>query len=210
MASALALAALTCACGSEPPQSAPPGSQQPETAVGSLLPSTPGDGELEDGELQDGELQDDGLQDDPPGGDQGVCAVECPEIVLFGTAVPGCCRGTQACGGRVQIAERSWLCVAPEYDQNAEALRTALTAHAGEPLVAEPSCPSQLLDGTTLAGCCIVGGTCGVSTEPWTVAAAELGLQLPSVCILASEAAEVAGTAVADAGPPPACASSAP
>jgi hypothetical protein len=105
----------------------------------------------------------------------------------------------------VQIAERSWLCLSPGDDRAAEALRAALTAHAGEPLVAEPNCPSQALDGAVLAGCCITGGTCGVSTEPWTAAAAELGLQLPNTCILASEAAVVAGAAVVDAGPPPGC-----
>jgi hypothetical protein len=97
------------------------------------------------------------------------------------------------------------LCVPPEYDRTAEALRSVLDARAGEPIVAEPSCPSHMFDGMTLAGCCIAGGTCGVSTEPWTAAIAQLGLRLPSACILASEAAEIARSAVADAGSPPAC-----
>ena len=156
--------------------------------MGSLLPNTPGDSVPGDAELG------------------GCVPAECPEIMLFGSLAPGCCRAAQTCGGGVQIAERSWLCLSPDDDRSAEALRVALTAHAGEPLVAEPSCPSQTLAASTLVGCCIAGGTCGVSTEPWTAAAAELGLQLPSACILATEAAEVAGTPVADAGPPPACA----
>jgi hypothetical protein len=125
--------------------------------------------------------------------------------MLFGSLIPGCCRGVDSCGGRVQIAERSWLCVPPDYDRTAEALRAALAAHAGEPLVLEPSCPSLSLDGSTLTGCCITGATCGVTTEPWTAAAAGLGLKLPSACILASEAAQIVGTALTDAGPSPAC-----
>lgn len=95
--------------------------------------------------------------------------------------------------------------MAPDYERTAQALRVALAAHAGEPLVIEPSCPSHTFDGSTLAGCCIVGGTCGVSTDVWTAAAAEVGLRLPSACILPSEAAEIVGAAVVDAGPPPAC-----
>jgi hypothetical protein len=203
IASALALAALSYACSSEAPQVVPPGPQPVETGVSSLLPNTPADGMPADGMPAEDMSADRALAGGEEGG--GGASV-CPEVMLFGSLVPGCCRGTQGCGGQLQIGERSWLCVSPGDDRSAEALRDALTAHAGEPLVAEPSCPGQtLLDGATLPGCCIVGGTCGVSTEPWTVAAAELGLQLPSACITTSEAAEIAGTAVSDAGPPPAC-----
>jgi hypothetical protein len=190
MASACALVALSC--GSGHPYGSSPEAAEPETAVGALLPGA-------------------SAASAPTDDEQARCvAAECPEITLFGSLAPGCCRGAQACGGRLQIAERSWLCVAPEYDRSAAALRAALAAHAGEPLVPEPSCPSETLDGSTLAGCCISGGTCGVSTKPWTAAAAQLGLDLHSACLLASEAAQIAGTAVADAGPPRACPSPSP
>jgi len=190
MASACALVALSC--GSGQPYQSSPEAEEAETAVSALLPGA-------------------AAASAPTDDERGRCvAAECPDIALFGARAAGCCRGAQACGGRVQIAERSWLCVPPDYDRSADALRAVLAAHADEPLVPEPSCPSETLDGSTLAGCCISGGTCGVSTTPWTAAAAQLGLDLHSACILASEAAQIARTAVADAGPPRACPSSSP
>jgi hypothetical protein len=188
-ASVWALVVLSCACGSRHPQTAPPGPEEPETAVGALLPSG-------------------AAASSPSDDEQGSCdAAECPDVLLFGSLAAGCCVDEQACGGRVQIAERSWLCLPPGYDRNIDVLRTVLVAHAGQPLVPEPSCPSQTFEGSTLAGCCIPGGTCGVSTEPWTGAIAQLGQGLHSACILASEAARIAGSAEVDAGPSRACAS---
>ncbi|MEO8179863.1 MAG: hypothetical protein ABI895_13605 [Deltaproteobacteria bacterium] len=190
MAGACAFVALSC--GSGQPYTSSLEAAEPDTAASALLPSA-------------------SAANAPVDDEQGSCvAAECPDIRLFGTLAGGCCRGAQACGGRVQIAERSWLCVPPGYDRSADALRGALAAHAGEPLVPEPSCPSEALDGSMLAGCCISGSTCGVSTQLWTAAAAQLGLNLQSVCILASEAAQITGRAVADAGSPRACASRAP
>jgi hypothetical protein len=188
MAKALVLAALICACSSDNPQPSPPTRAEPETAVGSLSPNE--------------------SPESLPVAGEGHCpAGTCPSIMLFGSLAPGCCRGVDACGGSVKIAENSWLCVPPDYDQTAETLRTTLEARADEPFVPEPGCPSQTFDGATLAGCCIAASTCGVSTELWTAAAAEFGLRLPTTCILASEAAELAGAAVADGGTPPPCAS---
>jgi hypothetical protein len=190
MASAVAFVALLCACSSDSAQPRPTERAEPETAVGSLSPSAPADTRP---------------------ADEGRCpAGECPDIMLFGSVAPGCCRGLEACGGSVQIGANSWLCVPPDYDRMAEALRVALAARAGEPLVPDSSCPSETLDGLTLTGCCIADGTCGVSTEPWTAAAAEFGVRLPSVCILASEAVQLAGTAGGDAGSRPACSSAGP
>ena len=186
MAGACALVALSC--GSGQPYTSSSEAAEPDTMVSALLPSA-------------------SAADAPVSEEQGSCVpAECPDIRLFGSLAAGCCRGTQGCGGRVQIAARSWLCVPPGYDRSAEALRGAVSAHAGEPLVPEPSCPSAAIDDSMLAGCCISGGTCGVSTQPWTAAAAQLGLNLQSACILASEAAQIAGRALADAGSPRACA----
>jgi len=189
LASAWTLVVLSCACGSGQPQTSAPGPEEPQTAVAALLPSGVAASSLS-------------------GDEQGSCvATECPDILLFGSLAAGCCIGEQDCGGRVELAERSWLCLPPGYDRTIDLLHAALLAHAGEPLVPEPSCPSQTFDGSTLAGCCISGGTCGVSTEPWTGAVAQLGVGLHSACILTSEAARIAGSAAADAGPPRACAS---
>ena len=187
-ASAYALVVLSCACGSGHHQTTPPGLEQLQTAVGTLLPSAAANA--------------------PSSEEQASCvAAECPEITLFGAPAAGCCVAEQACGGHVQIAERSWLCLPPGYDRSIDGLRSALAAHAGESIVLEASCPSLILDGSLLVGCCITGGTCGVSTEPWTGLVARLDPGLQTACIPASEAARIVGSAAPDAGSARACAS---
>jgi hypothetical protein len=134
-----------------------------------------------------------------------ACDAECPEVTLFGSQAPGCCRTDGACGGRVQIRSRTWLCLAPGADATAEALRGALSRAAAEPVVADSTCPSQTLDGTTLTGCCLATGSCGLDTGTWTAAAAAYGLALPATCLEAREAAALVATPLIDAGPAPSC-----
>jgi len=124
---------------------------------------------------------------------------------MFGKLVPGCCLGDDGCGGQVQLSERTWWCVPQSYDQAAQALSQVLARHAGEPMVLDPSCPSQVLDDVTLAGCCGKGGVCGLNTAPWTAEAARFGQKLPTACISASEAAQLTNATSADAGPARSC-----
>jgi hypothetical protein len=105
----------------------------------------------------------------------------------------------------VQIGERTWLCVPPSYDQATQALTRVLARHAGEPMVLDPSCPSQILDDVTLAGCCGKGGVCGLNTAPWTTEAARFGQKIPTACISPAEAAGLTASASADAGPSRSC-----
>lgn len=128
---------------------------------------------------------------------------ECPEMLLFGVFAPGCCRFGNLCGGRVQVSERTWACLAPEVNEQGEVLRSALTRAAREPFVPAAECPGQIIDGDELEGCCR-GGVCGLDTQPWTSAAATLGLVLPRACLDPREAAELAKQPVSNT-PPPRC-----
>lgn len=116
---------------------------------------------------------------------------ECPEMLLFGVLAPGCCRFGNLCGGRVQVSERTWACLAPEVNEQGEELRSALTLAARQPFVADVECPSHTIDGDELSGCCRAG-VCGVDTQPWTRSAAAFGLVLPRACLDPREAAELA------------------
>lgn len=128
---------------------------------------------------------------------------ECPEMLLFGVLAPGCCRFGNLCGGRVQVSERTWACLAPEVNEQGEVLRSALTRAAREPFVADVACPQHTIDGDELAGCCRAG-VCGVDTLPWTRSAASIGLVLPRACLDPREAAELAEEP-ASSTPPPRC-----
>jgi hypothetical protein len=134
-----------------------------------------------------------------------ACDAECPEVSLFGSPAPGCCRADGACGGRVQIRSRTWVCVQPGADATAEALRGALSRAAAEPVIPDSTCPSQKLVGMTLPGCCRSSGACGLDTQAWTTAAAVYRLTLPAACLDAREAAALVGAPLSDAGPAPSC-----
>ena len=183
-AGALTLAVGSCACGADDTSGARERDDAPETSVN-------------------------GLQPEPAGAAKGAtlaCSDEqCPDLPLFGKLAPGCCIGDDGCGGRVQIGERTWLCAPPSYDATAQALSQTLARHAGEPMVLDPSCPSHDLDDGTLAGCCGVGGVCGVNTAPWTREAARVGLKIPTACISLSEAAKLTGETGTDAGTARSC-----
>jgi hypothetical protein len=182
-AGALALAVGSCACSRDSRAIAQERDDAPETAVDGLLPGAPGD---------DGAAP--ACSDD-----------QCPELRLFGELAPGCCIDDASCGGQVQIGERTWLCVPQSYDQAAQALSRVLSRHAGEPMVLDPSCPSEVLDDVTLAGCCGKGGVCGLNTTPWTQEAARVGRKSPTACISTTEAAQLSGATGADAGAPRSC-----
>jgi hypothetical protein len=178
-AGVLALAVVSCG-GNGPSRSNQDGD---ETAVNGLLPGP----ESEDTAAA-------------------LCSNEqCPQLRLFGELAPGCCLGNDGCGGQVQIAERTWLCVPQSYDQAAQALARVLARHAGEPVVADPSCPSQVVDDVTLAGCCGKGGSCGLNTAPWTSEAARFGQKIPTACITPAEAAQLTGMSSAEGGAPRSC-----
>jgi hypothetical protein len=182
VAGALALAVGCCACGSNGRSNAR-ASDEPETVVSGLLPE--------------------------PAGEDGAAAAcsdeQCPELRLFGKLAPGCCLGNEECGGQIQLSERTWLCVPQSYDQAAQALSQVLARHTGEPMVLDPSCPSQVLDDVTLAGCCGKGGVCGLNTAAWTAEAARFGQKIPTACISPAEAARLTGTSGTDAGTPRSC-----
>lgn len=157
----------------------------PETSVNALLP--------------DSAAADDRVASAGP-----ACSDDqCPELRLFGKLVPGCCLGDDGCGGQVQLSERTWWCVPPSYDQAAQALSQVLARHAGEPMVLDPSCPSQVFDDLTLAGCCGASGVCGLNTAPWTTEAARFGQKIPTACISPAEAARLTGAT--SAGSPRSC-----
>jgi hypothetical protein len=182
VAGALTLAVVSC--GSNGKSSSRQSDDGPETAVHGLFPEPAS----EDGAVP------------------GACSDEqCPELRLLGKLASGCCLGDDSCGGKVQIGERSWVCVPQSYDQAAQALTQVLARHAGEAMVLDPSCPSQVLDDVALAGCCGKGGACGLNTAPWTTEAARYGQKIPTACISPAEAARLTGTASADAGPPRSC-----
>lgn len=128
---------------------------------------------------------------------------ECPEMELFGVLAPGCCRFGNLCGGRVQVSERTWACLAPEVNEQGEVLRSALTVAAREPFVVDAECPSHTIDGDELGGCCRAG-VCGIDTQAWTSSAASFGLVLPRACLDPREAAELAEEP-ASSTPPPRC-----
>ena len=173
IAGALALAVGSCACGGDSTSSTR--DDAPETVVNGLLPES-------------------GSEEAAP-----ACSDDqCPELRLFGELAPGCCIDDASCGGQVQIGERTWLCVPQSYDQAAQALSQVLARHAGEPMVLDPSCPSQVVDDVTLAGCCGKGGVCGLNTAPWTREAARFGRKIPTACIAPAEAARLTGATGAD------------
>lgn len=128
---------------------------------------------------------------------------ECPEVLLFGVLTPGCCRFGNLCGGRVMVSERTWACLAPEVNEQGEALRSALTRAARDAFEPSAACPSHTIDGDELLGCCRAG-VCGVDTQPWTRSAAAFGLVLPRACLDPREAAELAEQP-ASSSPPPRC-----
>jgi hypothetical protein len=179
VAGALALAVGSCACGNDSNTNAQTSDDAPETAIDGLLPES---------------ASDDGAATATCSDDQ------CPELRMFGELAPGCCIGDASCGGQVQIGERTWLCVPQSYEQAAQALSRVLARHGGEPMVLDPSCPSEVLDDVTLAGCCGKGGVCGLNTAPWTQEAARFGRKIPTACISPTEAAQLTGAAGADAG----------
>lgn len=184
VAGALALAVGSCACGSDGKTTAEDSDDAPETALNGLLPESA----------------------DEDGAAAPTCSdAQCPELRLFGELAPGCCIADSTCGGQVQIGERTWLCVPQSYDQAAQALSRVLARHAGEPMVLDPSCPSQSLDDVTLAGCCGKGGVCGLNTGPWTKEAARFGRKIPTACISPAEAAQLSGGTGADVGAPRSC-----
>lgn len=184
IAGALALAVGCCACGGSGKSSARESGDEPETAVNGLLPESAS----------------------ADGATAPACSDEqCPDLRLFGKMAPGCCLGEDGCGGQVQIEERTWLCVPQSYDQAAQALTQVLARHAGEPMVLDPSCPSQVLDDMSLAGCCGKNGVCGLNTAPWTKEAARFGQKIPTACISPAEAARLTGMASTEAAPPRAC-----
>ena len=98
----------------------------------------------------------------------------------------------------MQLSERTWWCVPPSYDRAAQALTQVLARHAGEPMVLDPSCPSQVVEDVTLAGCCGKGGVCGLNTAPWTAEAARFGQKIPTACISPAEAAQLTGMSSAN------------
>lgn len=164
-------------------------SAESSTGVSPLLPGAGAAEELEEG----------GAALEPAS-----CApAECPEVLLFGVLVPGCCRFGNLCGGRVQVSERTSACLAPEVNAQGEELRQALARASREPFVADATCPSHNIDGDELPGCCRAG-SCGVDTQPWTRSAAALGLQLPRACLDLGQAGELANEPVSSA-PPPRC-----
>jgi hypothetical protein len=138
-----------------------------------------------------------------------TCGVdECPDIPLFGSIAPGCCQLGGECGGRIDVASRTWLCVSPAVDSNTQQLQAALSGPDG-PIVLDPSCPDQVVAGTTLPGCCSPAGTCGVSSEPWASAFEMFGVELARTCLGAEELGGAGGAPLADVAPAPACAQSA-
>jgi hypothetical protein len=101
----------------------------------------------------------------------------------------------------VQVSERTSACLAPEVNEQGEALRSALTRAARQPFVSDARCPSHTIDGDELLGCCRAS-VCGVDTQPWTRSAAAFGLQLPRACLDPREAAELADEQPLGSTPP--------
>jgi hypothetical protein len=191
----LALAAASSACGGG---SGAPLVTGEQSGVGSLLPGAA----AEEGE-QPGGAEPLAAETGAAGEPLSCEPAECPEVLLFGVPAPGCCRFGNLCGGRVQVSERTWACLAPEVNEQGEALRSALTRAARQPFEPSATCPSHTIDGDELLGCCRAG-VCGVDTQPWTRSAAAFGLVLPRACLDPREAAELAEQAVSSS-PPPRC-----
>jgi hypothetical protein len=131
---------------------------------------------------------------------------ECPDLMLLGALAPGCCQLDGSCGGRVQVAERTQLCVPPSVQDSTGMLQETLSVAAQEPYVEDRTCPMGILDGSRLPGCCRAVGRCGLYTEAWTQSAAAYGFELPAACLDAREAATLVDAHLADAGPPQRCA----
>jgi hypothetical protein len=111
---------------------------------------------------------------------------------FMGSTIPGCCQGSGECGGQLPL-DGSFLCLAPNADTLVNGLNTAFAGITPAPVLLDPACPSVTLAGTPLAGCCDRTGVCGVSTQAWGRAAAQLGLKVPSSCLTPDEASRVPG-----------------
>lgn len=191
----LSLAALSAACGGSASAPLDDGADRdapPDSSLNPLLPGPVAD------DAEAAAQTDEGTSDEPRTCDPAAC----PELELFGVLTPGCCRFGELCGGRVQVSERTWACLGPEVEQQGEELRSALTLAAREPFKPDGSCPSHVIDGDELPGCCR-GGVCGVDTQLWTRSAAFFGLTLPRACLDPREAAELAEQPASSAPPPP-------
>ncbi len=186
----LLLAGAVSACGDQQEVPLVDGDEraEPMGGLGMLLPGDEGAGEVD---------ATDGAAPEPSFCDP----AECPELVLFGVSTPGCCRFGNLCGGRVQVSERTWACLAPEVNEQGEVLRDALTRAAREAFVSDPGCPSHVIDGQELRGCCR-GGICGLDTQPWSRSASSFGLLLPRACLDPREAAELANDPLSPGSPP--------
>jgi hypothetical protein len=207
-AGVLALAGVLSACGDDEGVRLVP--EEPSTGLSPLLPMS-ADGEAgasaepgADGAVEASTAEATADEASAADSEPTSCdPAECPEVLLFGALAPGCCRFGNLCGGRVQVSERTSACLAPEVNEQGEALRSALTQASRQPFVSDVACPSHTIDGDELLGCCRAG-VCGVDTQPWTRSAAAFGLLLPRACLDPREAAELADEPPGSA-PPPRC-----
>jgi hypothetical protein len=187
LAGIFALAHASCGGGGDVPLVA-----SEESSVSPLLPGMAG-----------AEAGEQSMSEGAPAEPLSCDPAECPEVLLFGVLTPGCCRFGNLCGGRVQVSERTWACLAPEVNEQGEQLRNALARAARDEFEPSTACPSHTIDGDELLGCCRAG-VCGVDTQPWTRSAAAFGLVLPRACLDPREAAELAEQP-ASSRPPPRC-----
>ncbi len=120
-----------------------------------------------------------------------ACTVSaCPavDVNADGAPEPGCCTMAGACGGEIAAMGTTFCAGA------GGGAAPGMAPFGPEPIVTDPRCVEQTVNGITLPGCCDNSGVCGISTAP---VASDAG-GVPTACLTP---ADLAGFGVAgDAG----------